>query len=95
MYAYIDKILYYLREINWEGPAMFAIIFLALLAIFRKWSILLLTILTIVLAWGAGDLVITNILSQNTVISVSLLVYCIGGGIIMILILISFLKSSL
>ncbi|HUT63664.1 MAG TPA: hypothetical protein VMZ04_06875, partial [Anaerolineae bacterium] len=68
---------------------------LALLAIFRKWGILLLTILTIVLAWGAGDLMITNILSQDTVISVSLLVYCIGGGIIMILILISFLKSSL
>ena len=67
---------------------------LAVLAIFRQYRILLLTLLTIVLGWGAGDLIIQNIETDMQVISVSLLIYCIGGGIVLILCLISFFKLA-
>jgi len=94
MDAFISMIIQHLRGINWEGPAIFAIILLVLLAIFRKWSILLLTLLTIVLGWGAEDLIITNISNNTDIISVPFLIYCIGGGLILIFILVSFFKSS-
>ena len=94
METFIDNILWHITEIDWEGTAMFGVIMLAVLAIFRQYRILLLTLLTIVLGWGAGDLIIQNIETNMQVISVSLLIYCIGGGIILILCLISFFKLA-
>jgi len=82
-------------NINWEGSAMFAIAILAILAIYRQWHILLITLLTIVLGWGAQEIIILNIETNVQVISVPFLVYCIGGGIVVILTLISFFKMAL
>ncbi|MCK4824681.1 hypothetical protein KA005_53510 [bacterium] len=95
MENFISIVVNNIKSINWEGPASFGIILLALLAIFRKWSILLITLFTIVLGWGAQDLIITNLLTSNKVISVPLLIYSVGGGIVIILLLISFFKSSI
>ena len=95
MDAFIDMILQNLRAINWDGPAIFVVIILAILTVFRKWSMLLLIILTVVLGWGAQNLMITSIDSEIAVISVPFVIYCIGGGIIVILALISFFKSSI
>jgi len=89
----VDICIKHLNNIDWNGPAVFVIILLGGLMIFRKWSILLLTILTIVLGWGAQDLVITNLESSMKVISVPLVIYCIGGGTVIILILFSFFRS--
>lgn len=36
MSVFIDKIVWNLTNINWEGSAMFAVIFLSVLALFRK-----------------------------------------------------------
>ena len=92
MDSFIDKVLMGLMNIDWDGPAMFGIIFLALLALFKKWQILLLTLLTLVLGWGAQDFIITNADSNIPLINVPLLIYCIGGGVILILVIISFFK---
>lgn len=87
------NMLEHLRTINYEGPAMFVIVFLALLAVFRRWSILLITLLIIALGWGAQDLIIMNILTQNTVVSIPLLVYGAGGLLVVALCLLAFYKS--
>ena len=94
MDIFIDNIIYRLMDINWEGPGIFVIIFLALLSLFKQWKILLLTLLTFVLAWGAEDLMIMSIETEMKVISIPLLVYCTGGGLTVILLLISFFKAS-
>lgn len=94
METFIDNILWHITEIEWEGPAMFGVIILAVLAVFRQYRILLLTLLTIVLGWGAENLIVQNIETNMQVISVSLLIYCIGGGIVLILCLISFFKLA-
>lgn len=95
MDSFVNLILQHLKEIQWDGPAIFVVILLAVMAIFRKWSILLLVLLTIVLGWGAQDLIITNLESSSKIISVPFLIYCIGGGTIIILALFAFFKSSL
>ncbi len=95
MNSIIDILLKNLKDINWDGPAIFVVIILAVMAVFRKWSMLLLIILTVVLSWGAQDLIITNLESEQTLISVPFIIYCIGGGTIILLALISFFKSSI
>ena len=95
MNSIIDILLTNLKDINWDGPAIFVVIILAVMAVFRKWSMLLLIILTVVLSWGAQDLIITNFESEQTLISVPFIIYCIGGGTIILLALISFFKSSI
>jgi hypothetical protein len=87
------KIVENVRGIDYQGPAMFVIVFLALLAVFRRWSILLVSLLTIVLGWGAQDLIILNMESQSSIVSMPLLIYGFGGFIVLVLVLISFYKS--
>jgi len=94
MQGFIDTIIWNIRNIDLQGPAIFVIIALAFLAVFRKWSMLLLILLTIVLGWGAQDLIITNMESSSDVVTVPFLIYCVGGGTIIILFLISFFKSA-
>jgi len=95
MDMFLDNILWHLMEINWEGPAMFAVIVLAILAVFRQWYILLITLLTIALGWGAEDLIVYNLETHLDLISVPLLIYCVGGGLAVILCLISFFKIAM
>lgn len=90
----ISNIIRNIKDISFEGPAMFVIIVLALLAVFRKWSILLITLLVIVLGWGAQDLMIMNIITNSTLVSLPLLIYCAGGVAILLLILYSLYKSG-
>jgi hypothetical protein len=89
----LEKIIQNLKGMNFEGPAMIVIVLLALLAVFRKWSILLFTLLVVVIGWGARDLMIMNMRTQSPVINLSLLIYGFGGVIIILLILYSFYKS--
>ena len=95
MSSFIDAVMRNLMNVNREGPAMFAIMGLAVLAIFRQWHVLLITLLTIVLGWGAEDLIIMNIENNMEIANVSFLIYCTGGGISLILALVSFFKFAL
>jgi len=94
MEGLIDKIIGHLTAINWEGPAAFIVAILAIFAFFRKFSLVLLIILTIVIGWGAEDIIILNLETNDKIISAPLLVYVIGGIIIFFLILHSFFKSD-
>ncbi len=95
MADFLDLILYNLENINWDGPAIFVVLILVGMLLFRKWTMLLLVIFTIVLGWGAQDLIITSMESDMDVVSVPLIIYSIGGGTVLILALISFFKSSI
>ncbi len=92
--AFIDNIMWHLTSIDWEGSAMFIVIVLAILALFKQWHIVLITLLTTALAWGAEDMIIMNLETNMEIISVPLLVYCAGGGIALILCLIAFFKLA-
>ena len=94
MDVFIENIMCNLTHIDWEGSAMFAIVMLSVLAIFKQWHILLLTLLFIVLGWGAQDIIIMNVETDMKIMSLPLFVYFIDGGIVIILSLISFLKLA-
>ena len=94
MEIFIENILWNLTHIDWEGSAMFAIVILSVLAIFKQWHILLLTLLFIVLGWGAQDIMIMNVETDMRIMSLPFFIYCLGSGIVIILSLISFLKLA-
>lgn len=95
MRTFIDFVLDRLKSIDWGGPALFVVVVLLILMIKKKWSMLLLIVFTFVLGWGAEHLIVFNIETSQNLISVPLIIYCIGGGIVFILAALSFFKSSI
>jgi len=94
MEGLLDKIIGHLTTINWEGPAAFVVAILAIFAFFRKFFLVLLIILTIVIGWGAEDLIILNLETNDKIINAPLIVYAVGGVTVFFLILHSFFKSD-
>ena len=94
MGGFVDLILENLRTINWDGPAAFVVAVMAVFTFFRKWSLILLILFTVVISWGAEDLIILNLESKNEVISAPFLVYIVGGLAVFFLALFSFYKSK-
>ena len=94
MDSFFDVVIENLKHVNWEGPAAFVVAIMAVFAFMRKWSLLLLVILTIAIGWGAENLIILNLDTDNEMISLPLLVYAIGGVCIFLLALYSFFKPE-
>ena len=95
MRTYFDFVLERLKSIDWGGPALFVVVILLVLLIKKKWSMLILIVFTILLSWGAQHLIVYNIETSKNIISVPLIIYCIGGGIVFILAAISIFKTSI
>jgi hypothetical protein len=94
MDSFIDNILANLTSVNLEGPAAFVVALLALFAFLRKYSLVLLVILTFVLAWGAEDIILLSINTDDEVISMPLLIYIVGGAVVFLVAIFSFFKSD-
>ena len=92
--SFFSNIISNITGIDWQGPAVFAIIALAVLALFQKWRIVLLTLLTVVLGWGAEDMMLLNVDTNQKIVSVSLLVYVVGGIYVIILALFEFMNTT-
>ena len=90
----LDKIIGNLTAINWEGPAAFVVAILSIFAFLRKFFLVLLIILTIVIGWGAEDLILLNMETNDKIINAPLLVYVVGGIAVFFLALHSFFKSD-
>jgi len=95
MTAFIDNIVENATNIQWEGTAMFVVIILAILAVSRQYHVLLLALLVIVLGWGVQDMMVMNLETQRRIISLPLLIYTAGGGLVLILCILSFFKSAI
>ena len=94
MESLLDRIVENLTKINWEGPSAFVVALLAIFAFLRKFTLVLLIILTVVIGWGAEDLIVLNLNTNDRIISAPLLVYIIGGVTVFFLTLYSFFKSD-
>jgi hypothetical protein len=90
----IAKITQHLYAVNWEGPAVFVLAILAVFALMRKWGLILLILLIVVIGWGAEDLIVFNLNTKANVISVPLMVYIVGGVIVFVLAFISFFRAK-
>ena len=94
MEGFVDTIMEHLTNINWEGPAAFVVAVLAVFAFLRKFSLILIIILTIVVGWGAEDIILFNLETDDALITAPLLVYTVGGVTVFLFALYSFFKSD-
>lgn len=93
MDSLIQPALDFIQSYNWNSPFSFIILVLVGLLLLKKFTIFLIVLVTIVLGWGAQDLMITSVGSNNEIISMPLIIYGIGGVAFIILSLISFYRS--
>ena len=84
-----------IQTYNGESPLSFIIIIFFMLVLFRKWGILLLSLLTLFLGWYARDLIILHLITHREIVSVPLVIYGIGGTLIGVVSLITFIKYML
>ena len=66
MEEFIARITERIAVFDWQGPGMFGIILLAVLGLIKQFKVVLITLFTVALAWGAGDLVILNLIIAGT-----------------------------
>ena len=90
----ISKVLSNLQHINWESPAAFVVALIALFALMKRWSLILLIILTVVLGWGAEDMIVLNLTTEDRIVSLPFLIYIIGSSVIFLFAITSFFKPK-
>ena len=93
MDALTQGVVEYIKHYNWNSPFTFIIVILIGLLILKKFSIFLLVFGTLIIGWGARDLMITHASTNKDLISIPFVVYCVGGLLFIVLSLISFYKS--
>lgn len=94
MDALIQSALEYIENYNWNSPFTFIIVVLLGLLILKKFSMFLIVLVTVIIGWGAQDLIITSSITNKEIVSIPLIVYGIGGIAFIVLSLISFYRSS-
>ena len=94
MDALTQPALEFIKNYNWNSPFTFIIVVLAGLLILKKFSMFLIVLVTVVIGWGAQDLIITSATTNREIVSIPLIVYGIGGVAFIVLSLISFYRSS-
>ena len=93
MDALIQAALEYIQTYNWNSPFTFVMVVLVGLLILKKFAIFLIVLATVVIGYGAQDLIITSAATDKEVVSLPLIIYGIGGFAFIVLSLISFYKS--
>jgi hypothetical protein len=91
----VNSVHTYIQTFSLNNPASYLVVVLLCLAVLRKWSILLLTLLTYILASIARDLIVMNLQNAHVVVGVPMVIYCIGGFLIALVALIGFVRYML
>ena len=94
MDQFISKVLSNLQHIDWESPAAFIVALIAVFALMKRWSLVLLIILTVVVGWGAEDMIVLNLNTQDRITSVPFLIYIVGSAVVFLFVMISFFKTK-
>ena len=89
----IQIVVEYVQAYNWNDPFTFVVAVLIGLLLLKKFSIFLIVLVTVVIGWGAQDLIITSAASSQEIVSMPLIIYGVGGVAFIVLSLISFYKS--
>lgn len=89
----MDALIEYFRGITWEGPAIAVAVLLVIFIVLRQWSFVFIIVITLFIAALSKKLMIMNDEADVPVISLSMLIYCTGCGIILIIAVKKYLKS--
>ncbi len=89
----MDALLEYFKGITWDGPVIAVAVFLVIFIVLRQWSFVFIIVITLFIAALSKKLMIMNDEADAPVISLPMLIYCTGCGIILIIAVKKYLKS--
>lgn len=89
----METVINIIKDYDWESPFTFVMVILVALVFMRKWSIFLLVLLTAVLSWGAQDMIIMNLETNQQILDLPIIIFVVGGVMFIVLTLVSFYKS--
>ena len=91
----INAVVEYVQTYNWDNPMTFGFVILGVLAVFGKWRIIFITVVTYCLGMLARDLIIWNMRTMQEVITVPDVIYSAGGIAVLCIVGLSFIKYML
>lgn len=83
-----------LQSIDWNGSFTMILLLMGFLALMRKWGLIMTMLVIIVMGIGGSNLIIMNAQTSQQLISVSHLVYAIGGTVLGIVTLLACIKIA-
>jgi hypothetical protein len=92
MDAMVEMLRTFIQHVNWQSPFSFVIIAVCLLALAGRWGSVLMVAATGILAAIAHNLIIMNIQTTQEIASVPAAIYCIGGIVIGVVFVVSFVR---
>ncbi len=88
----LNTALMHVQTFDWQGPYTFLFLVLAILAIFGRWGIIFTTLITLLLGKIAHDLIVMDLQTSQAIIEVPLVIYCVGGILIGLAVLVRFIR---
>jgi hypothetical protein len=92
MEALINTGMNYLQSYNWQSPVTFVFIALGMLALFGRWGIIFMVMLTMSLGSIAHDLIVLDMTTSEAIIGVPSVIYCLGGVLVGFSLLVRFVR---
>ncbi|MBN1290420.1 MAG: hypothetical protein JXB48_01150 [Candidatus Latescibacteria bacterium] len=92
MDTFTNPLFDYFQSITWEGPAIVVALFLVVFIILRQYNLIFIIIITLFFAALTKKLMIIDGKTVEPVISVSMVIYITGCGVILLLTLKKYLK---
>ena len=81
-----------IKSIDWETPQAFVVAALLIFLIWKKWGLILLTLMTLFIGSIIENYFVFNIELNSVPISSPLIVYTVGSIVIIIMVIVSLVK---
>jgi hypothetical protein len=81
--------------IDWQSPVVFIVVAGIWLAVIGRWGILLLIVGTAAVGSVVGDFIIMNIHTSHEVVTLPVVIYCIGGLLVLVSAGVAFVRYML
>jgi len=82
METLIDKVMGFIKTIDWEGPEAFGVALIVIFTVLKKWIPLLLVFLTIIIGAKIDDYIVIDMVINGKTVGASFFVYVIGAVVI-------------
>ena len=93
MDALIQTVRNYLASYDWDNPLTFVFVIAAGLLFFRKFSIFIVLVATVIAGTIVRNMIVLNINTNHEIVALDWIVYGIGGLLFVVYLLISFYRS--
>ena len=91
----MEAILEIFANYNWDSPFTFVMLLGMGVVYFRKWDIVFVSLVTILVAWFVRNLIVMNIRTLEQVVALPSVIIAVGATVVITIVAISFTRYML